>query len=68
MKICNNLGDAKSLATHPATTTHGRLSAAVRAELDIPDGMVRISCGLEDPDDLLDDIRNALSAAGERYR
>ena len=68
VKICNNLGDAKSLATHPATTTHGRLPAAVRAELDIPDGMVRISCGLEDPDDLLDDIRNALSAAGEQYR
>ena len=61
-KICNNLGDAKSLATHPATTTHGRLPAATRAELDIPDGMVRISCGLEDPDDLLDDILDALAA------
>ncbi len=63
VKICNNLGDAKSLATHPATTTHGRLPAATRAELDIPDGMVRISCGLEDPDDLLEDIQRALATA-----
>ena len=61
--ICNNFGDTKSLVTHPATTTHGRLSAAVREELDIPDGMVRISCGLEDPEDLLQDLRGALEAA-----
>ncbi len=64
VKICNNLGDAKSLATHPATTTHGRLPAELRAELDIPEGMVRISCGLEDPEDLIDDIANALAKAG----
>ena len=63
VKICNNLGDAKSLATHPASTTHGRLSAELRAELDIPEGMVRISCGLEDPEDLIEDIENALTAA-----
>ncbi len=62
-KICNNFGDTKSLATHPATTTHGRLSPELRQELDIPDGLVRFSCGLEEPDDLLDDIRNSLVAA-----
>ncbi len=60
--ISNNLGDAKSLATHPATTTHQRLSAKQRARLGISDGLVRISAGLEDADDLLADIQAALTA------
>ncbi len=58
--ISNNLGDAKSLVTHPATTTHQRLSAEQRQELGITDGLVRISIGLEDPEDLQQDILDAL--------
>lgn len=58
--ISNNLGDAKSLITHPATTTHQRLSAAVRAELGIGEGVLRLSVGLEDVEDLIDDIGQAL--------
>ena len=54
--ISNNLGDAKSLVTHPATTTHQRLSPEQRAALGIGDGLVRLSIGLEDPDDLFADI------------
>ena len=50
--ISNNLGDAKSLVTHPATTTHQRLTAEQRAALGIGDGLVRLSVGLEDPADL----------------
>ncbi len=60
--ISNNLGDAKSLVTHPATTTHQRLTPEQRAALGIGDGMVRLSVGLEDPDDLLADIGRALAA------
>lgn len=60
--ISNNLGDAKSLITHPATTTHQRLTAEERAVLGIGDGLLRLSVGLEDPDDLLDDLDRALSA------
>ena len=62
VKISNNLGDAKSLITHPATTTHQRLTAAARAELGISDGLVRLSCGLEHPDDIVEDLVNALAA------
>jgi O-succinylhomoserine sulfhydrylase len=62
VRISNNLGDAKSLITHPATTTHQRLKPEQRAELGISDGMVRLSCGLEHPDDLIDDVLNALKA------
>jgi O-succinylhomoserine sulfhydrylase len=58
--ISNNLGDAKSLITHPATTTHQRLAPESRAALGITDGMLRISAGLEDPADLCDDITEAL--------
>jgi len=58
--ISNNLGDAKSIATHPATTTHQRLSEAQRAELGITDGLVRFSVGLEDADDLIADLSQAL--------
>jgi O-succinylhomoserine sulfhydrylase len=60
VRISNNLGDAKSLITHPATTTHQRIGAAARAELGITDGMVRLSCGLEHPDDLCEDLLGAL--------
>ena len=58
--ISNNLGDAKSLACHPATTTHQRLSPEERSSLGISDGVVRISIGLEDPQDLLEDLDRAL--------
>jgi O-succinylhomoserine sulfhydrylase len=61
--ISNNLGDAKSLATHPATTTHQRLAAAEREKLGITDGMVRLSVGLEDVEDIKDDLSRALAAA-----
>jgi len=60
--ISNNLGDSKSLATHPATTTHMRIGAEERARLGITDGVVRISIGLEDPADLTEDLLNALAA------
>jgi len=56
----NNLGDAKSLVTHPATTTHSRLKPEARAELGIGDQLVRLSAGLEAEADLLDDIERAL--------
>ena len=59
--ISNNLGDAKSLVTHPATTTHQRLTPDQRAALGIGEGLVRISVGLEDPADLIADIRQALA-------
>jgi O-succinylhomoserine sulfhydrylase len=61
--ISNNLGDAKSIVTHPATTTHQRLSEEARAALGITPGLVRLSVGIEDPKDLLADIRRALEAA-----
>jgi O-succinylhomoserine sulfhydrylase len=63
VKISNNLGDAKSLVTHPATTTHKNLSAEARAELGIGDGTLRISIGLEDADDLIADLDRALDRA-----
>ncbi len=61
--ISNNLGDAKSLATHPATTTHMRVGAEERARLGITDGTVRLSVGLEDVADIIDDLSEALDAA-----
>ncbi len=60
--ISNNLGDAKSIATHPTTTTHQRLTDETRAALGITPGLIRLSIGLEDADDLLDDLRTAISA------
>jgi O-succinylhomoserine sulfhydrylase len=62
ISITNNLGDAKSLVTHPATTTHQRLTPEQRAELGITDGLVRFSAGLEHPDDIVEDLRTALDA------
>ncbi|ODM41536.1 O-succinylhomoserine sulfhydrylase [Cereibacter johrii] len=60
VKISNNLGDARSIATHPATTTHQRLSDAQKAHLGITPGLVRLSVGLEDADDLIADLKQAL--------
>jgi len=59
--ISNNLGDTKSLVTHPATTTHRRVAPDMRERMGITDSMIRLSVGLEDPDDLLADIESALS-------
>ena len=64
VSISNNLGDAKSLVTHPATTTHQRLTPEQRAALGIGDGLLRLSVGLEDPADLIADLRGALDAEG----
>jgi O-succinylhomoserine sulfhydrylase len=61
--ISNNLGDAKSIATHPASTTHQRLPQAQKDVLGITPGLVRLSCGIEDPEDLLADVLGALGAA-----
>lgn len=60
--ISNNLGDAKSLITHPGTTTHSNIDAAQRHEMGITDGLVRLSVGLEDQNDLLKDLHAALAA------
>ena len=61
--ISNNLGDAKSLITHPETTTHQKLTPAARAELGVSSGLMRLSVGLEDPADLCEDLEQALAAA-----
>jgi O-succinylhomoserine sulfhydrylase len=63
VRISNNLGDAKSLITHPTTTTHFRLKPEQRAELGITDGMLRLSVGLEAAQDLIADLDHALAAA-----
>lgn len=63
IKLSNNLGDAKSLITHPATTTHKNLSDEDRMELGITDGTVRLSVGLEDSVDLIGDLEQALAKA-----
>ena len=60
--ISNNLGDAKSLMTHPASTTHRNIGAEARAMMGITDGMVRLSVGLEDTDDLIADLKQAMAA------
>ena len=62
-KISNNLGDAKSLVTHPATTTHQRLKPEDRAALGISEGFIRLSAGLEHADDLIEDLTAALEKA-----
>ena len=64
VKLSNNLGDAKSLITHPATTTHKNLSEEAHAAVGIGGGTLRLSVGLEDVDDLIDDIDRALAKAG----
>ena len=62
--ISNNIGDSRSLMTHPASTTHASLSEAVRLEMGIDEGMLRINVGLEDPRDLIDDLDQALRTVG----
>lgn len=62
--ISNNIGDSRSLMTHPASTTHAGLSPEVRADMGVEEGMLRINIGLEDPADLTDDLDQALKAVG----
>jgi len=62
-RISNNLGAAKSLVTHPATTTHQRLAPEARTELGISEGFIRFSAGLEHADDLIEDFAAALEKA-----
>jgi cystathionine gamma-synthase/O-succinylhomoserine sulfhydrylase len=62
--ISNNIGDAKTLMTHPASTTHSSLAPETRAAMGVSEGMLRISVGLEDPQDLIDDLDQALRKAG----
>jgi O-succinylhomoserine sulfhydrylase len=62
IRISNNLGDTKSLLTHPATTTHQRFTPEARAEMGIGDGLLRLSLGLEHPDDLMADLKRGLAA------
>jgi O-succinylhomoserine sulfhydrylase len=61
IRISNNLGDAKSLIVHPATTTHQRFTPEVRAAMGVSDGLVRLSIGLEHHDDLIADLEQALA-------
>ena len=62
--ISNNLGDSRTLMTHPASTTHASVSPEVRESMGITEGMLRLSVGLEDPADLIDDLAQALTRAG----
>jgi O-succinylhomoserine sulfhydrylase len=62
--ISNNIGDAKSLACHPASTTHNNLGPEGRAEMGVEEGMLRLNVGLEDPQDLIEDLDQALGRAG----
>ena len=62
--ISNNIGDSRSLMTHPASTTHSGLSEEARQEMGVEEGMLRINVGLEDPEDLIADLDGALRAVG----
>ena len=62
--ISNNIGDSRSLMTHPSSTTHSGLAADVRESMGISEGMLRLNVGLEDPADLIDDLDRALSGIG----
>jgi O-succinylhomoserine sulfhydrylase len=62
--ISNNIGDARSMMTHPASTTHYGVSEEARAEMGVTEGLLRINIGLEDPQDLIEDIDQALTASG----
>ena len=62
--ISNNIGDSRSLMTHPATTTHHSVGPDVRAEMGVGEGMLRINIGLEDPADVIDDLDQALTRVG----
>ncbi|MEL6878407.1 MAG: PLP-dependent transferase, partial [Pseudomonadota bacterium] len=61
--ISNNIGDARSLMCHPASSTHAGLSEEARAEMGVTEGLLRINIGLEDPLDLMEDLDRALGAA-----
>jgi len=61
--ISNNLGDAKSLITHPASSTHRSMGPEARAQIGVTDSLVRLSVGLEDPDDLIEDLLGAMQHA-----
>ena len=62
--ISNNIGDSRSLMTHPASTTHHSVGPDARAEMGVDEGMIRINIGLEDPQDLIDDLDQALTKVG----
>jgi O-succinylhomoserine sulfhydrylase len=62
--ISNNIGDSRSLMTHPASTTHHSVGPETRAEMGIAEGMLRLNVGLEDPQDIIDDLDQALTKAG----
>ena len=62
VSITNNLGDAKTTVTHPATTTHFRISAQARAEAGVTDSLIRLSVGLEDVDDIIKDLARGLDS------
>jgi cystathionine gamma-synthase/O-succinylhomoserine sulfhydrylase len=62
--ISNNIGDARSLMCHPASTTHYNLGPEVRAGMGVGDGMLRLNVGLEDPEDLAEDLDRALRTVG----
>jgi O-succinylhomoserine sulfhydrylase len=62
--ISNNIGDSRSLMTHPSSTTHAGLTAEVREEMGVTEGMLRLNVGLEDPLDVIEDLDRALAAAG----
>ena len=61
LSLTPNLGDSRSIASHPASTTHGKLTEEERAKVGITPGLIRISVGLEHPDDILADIEQALA-------
>lgn len=60
--ISNNIGDSRSLMTHPSSTTHAGVSEERRLEMGVTEGMLRLNVGLEDPDDVIDDLDRALKA------
>jgi cystathionine beta-lyase/cystathionine gamma-synthase len=62
--ISNNIGDSRSLMTHPASTTHAGLTAETREAMGVGEGMLRLSVGLEDPRDVIDDLDQALTKVG----
>ena len=61
LSMTNNLGDSRTIASHPASTTHSKLSEAERASVGITPGLIRLSVGLEHPEDILEDILQALA-------
>ena len=63
LSITANLGDAKTTITHPASTTHGRISAEARRDAGIADGLIRVAAGLESVDDIIADLDQAITQA-----